>query len=287
MRVLWIILLTVGGLYVGVCVLLYLLQSRLVHLPFIPGRQHMATPDQVGLLYESVYIVTSDQLKIHGWFIPAPNATKTLLMLHGNAGNISHRLDALLTFHRLGLNILIIDYRGYGLSEGHPSEAGLYQDAAAAFRYLQDERGIAAEDIIVFGHSLGGSVAAWLAARQSPGALIVESSFTSAEDMAAEMYWFLPARRLTRLGYKTLENIENITCPVLIIHSRDDEVAPFHHGQQLFAAAPQPKRFLVLRGGHDTAFLDSSELYIEGVQDFLHSLPAAKSRALPAASPGP
>jgi hypothetical protein len=192
-----------------------------------------------------------------------------VLFFHGNAGNISHRLDSLSVFHRLGFNTLIFDYRGYGQSEGSPSEDGIYRDAEAALTYLREDRGIPLKTIVYFGRSLGGSVAAWLAARTSPGALIVESSFTSAPDMAAQLYPLLPARMLTRLRYNTLEYLTRVTCPVLIIHSAEDEIIPFQHGQRLFAAAPEPKRFLEIHGDHNMGFLNSGPRYEQGLQEFL------------------
>jgi hypothetical protein len=172
-------------------------------------------------------------------------------------------------FHRLGFNTLIFDYRGYGQSEGSPSEDGIYRDAEAALTYLREDRGIPLKTIVYFGRSLGGSVAAWLAARTSPGALIVESSFTSAPDMAAQLYPLLPARMLTRLRYNTLEYLTRVTCPVLIIHSAEDEIIPFQHGQRLFAAAPEPKRFLEIHGDHNMGFLNSGPRYEQGLQEFL------------------
>lgn len=283
----WTFLLSLGIAYVGMAAGLSLLQSRLLHLPDTPGRELTATPAQVNLAYESVIIPTADGVRLHGWFIPAAEPGKTLLFFHGNAGNISHRLDALAIFHRLDLNVLIIDYRGYGRSEGSPSEQGLYQDAEAAWRYLRREKGVAARDIVLYGHSLGGAVAAWLAARQTPGALIVESSFTSIPDIAAELYWFLPARLLARLRYDTLENIRQVNCPVLIIHSRDDEIIPFEHGRRLFEAAREPKRLLAIHGDHNGGFLLSQPRYEQGVRTFLDAYVRSKSAPPPGGSPEP
>jgi fermentation-respiration switch protein FrsA (DUF1100 family) len=269
MRMLWTVILVLSGVYTALALVLFFLQSRLVHLPNMPGRELMATPQQIGLNYESISLMTDDGIKLHGWYIPAQKSQGTLLFFHGNAGNISHRLESLVIFNRLGLDVLIFDYRGYGRSEGTPSEEGLYKDAEAALRYLREEHGLAMGDIIFFGRSLGGSVAAWLAARYPPAALIIESSFTSAQDMAAELYPFLPTRLLTRLHYDTLKNIQAVRSPVLIVHSRDDEIIPFQQGRKLFAAAQEPKRFLEIRGKHNEGFLESRRNYEKGIQDFL------------------
>ena len=255
--------------YIGIAVALFFAQSRLVHLPEIPGRTLTATPQAAGLDYESVDIVTADGVKLHSWFVTAEPARATLLFFHGNAGNISHRIDSLRIFHDLGLNTLIIDYRGYGQSEGKPSEQGLYADSEAAWQYLTSKRGIPPQQIIIFGRSLGGAVAAWLAARHQPRVLILESTFTSAPDMAAELYPFLPTRLLTRLQYNAQRNLELVRCPVLIVHSRDDEISPFRHGQRLYDTAREPKRFLEIRGDHNMGFLLDQARYEAGLAEFL------------------
>ena len=274
MRVMGHLLLILGGAYCSFAAIMFLFQSRFVHLPHIPGRELAATPQQVGLAYESIFLVTADHVKLHAWFVPAPDAPATVLFCHGNAGNISHRLDSLAIFHRLGVNTLIFDYRGYGQSEGSVSEEGLYRDAEAALRYLEEVRQIPLHDIVFFGRSLGGSVAAWLAARYPPAGLIIESSFTSAPDMAAELYPLLPTRWLTRLQYNTREYLKNVTSPVLIVHSVDDEIIPFRHGQKLYEAAREPKRLLEIRGDHNGGFLITGKRYEQGLQDFLRQVPA-------------
>lgn len=271
MRILWNLLLIGGGLYFGFALLLFLFQGRMVYLPNIPGRELSATPERLGLDYESVSITTEDGIELHGWFIPAGQSRGTLLFFHGNAGNISHRLDSLAIFNRLGLDTLIFDYRGYGRSEGVPSEQGLYKDAEAALGYLTRQRGLARQDIVYFGRSLGGAVAAWLAARQPPGALILESTFTSAPDMAAELYPWYPSRLLTRMDYNALANIRKVNSPVLIIHSREDEIVPFSHGQRLFDAAHQPRQLLEIQGGHNTGFVISRDRYESGIDAFLNA----------------
>lgn len=258
MRMVLSILLTVVAVYVAVVALAYFFQERLLYFPL---RSIAVTPASRGLAYEDVWLETADGVKISGWFIPATQPRATLLFFHGNAGNISHRLDSIETFHRLGLNTLIIDYRGYGQSEGSPTEAGTYLDAEAAWRYLVEERQIPAAEIIIFGRSLGGAVAAWLAQQHPPGALILESTFTSAPDVAAQAYPFLPARQLTRIHYNTLARLPEIKTPVLIVHSPHDEVIPYSHSQKLLATANEPKEFLQLNGGHNNGFLISTLAY--------------------------
>jgi fermentation-respiration switch protein FrsA (DUF1100 family) len=263
------ILAIVGIAYVAFLLFVFFTQSSLLYFPNVPSRGLTATPDLVGLPYDEAEIVTDDGVRLHGWFVPAPAARATLLFFHGNAGNISHRLDSLRIFRELSLTVLIVDYRGYGRSEGTPSENGTYRDAEAAWRYLTEERGVAPAEIIYFGRSLGAAVAAHLATRHTPRALIMESAFTSVPDLAADVYPLLPARWLSRFHYNAKEYLGSVACPVLIIHGREDEIIPFKHGQALFAAAAQPKQFLEIQGGHNDGFLVSGRAYRMGLEGFL------------------
>ncbi|MCP4378426.1 MAG: alpha/beta fold hydrolase, partial [bacterium] len=170
---------------------LFLFQGSLVYRP---TRQLINTPDQMGMQYENVSLQTSDGVKVHGWFIPCETEKGTVLMFHGNGGNISHRLETIAIFRRMGYNVMIIDYRGYGQSEGSPSEQGTYRDAEAAWTYLTRKRKIDASKIVLFGRSLGGAVAAWLAVEKHSAGVILESTFTSVPDRGAELYKYLPVR---------------------------------------------------------------------------------------------
>lgn len=264
-----VLLLYAASLYGAVLLLLFVFQPRLLYYPNLPSRDVTATPEDIGLSYEAVAIVTEDRVRLDGWFIPAQDARGVLLFFHGNAGNISHRLDSLKIFSDLRLSVLIFDYRGYGRSDGEPSEQGTYRDAEAAWRYLTEQRHIPAHDIALFGRSLGAAVAAYLASRHAPKALIVESAFTSVPDLAAELYPFLPARWLARFRYSTEDYLGSVDCPVLVVHGRDDEIIPYTHGERLFAAAKEPKRFLEIRGGHNEGFLVSGQHYVKGLDAFL------------------
>lgn len=255
--------------YGAVVVLAWFFQSGLLYLRHVPGRELEATPAAIGLDYEEARIEASDGVRLHGWFVPAGNPRGTLLFFHGNAGNVSHRLDSIRLFHDLRLSVLILDYRGYGHSQGSPSEPGTRRDARAAWNYLVEERDILPESIIVFGRSLGAAVAAELARERQPGALILESAFTSVPDVAQEAYWFLPARWLSRFEYATLDYVRQVSAPVLTIHSENDEIIPYHHGRTVFEAANEPKRFLTLRGGHNTGFILSEAEYRRGIDSFL------------------
>ena len=254
-------------LYVAIVALLFFFQSRVVHQP--GSRELISDPEDIGLDYEAVHITTADDVRIHGWLIPASGPRRgVLLFFHGNAGNISHRLDSIRIFHELGLDTLIIDYRGYGQSEGRPSEQGLYADAKAARAYLR-ERGYDDREIVYFGRSLGGAVATDLAATIAPAALILESTFTSIPDVAADAYPVFPVRLLARLEYPARNNLQDVRAPVLVIHSRDDELIDFDHGKALYEAAPGPKRFLEIEGDHNSGFLQSRARYTETLDDFL------------------
>ena len=269
MRLILTLLGGAAGFYVLLGALLFFMQERMVFLPNLPGRALEATPQRLGLRYDDVRFETEDGVALHGWYVYAPESRGTVLFFHGNAGNVSHRLDSIAIFATLGLDVFIVDYRGYGQSEGRPGEQGTYRDAAAAWRYLVERRDLDPARIIVFGRSLGGAVAARLAADNRAAALIVESSFTSAEDMAARLYPFMPVRLLTRLRYPVVDYVAVNRNPVLIVHSRDDEIVPFHMGEELYRAASAPKAFLELGGDHNGAFLIDRERYVAGLDAFV------------------
>jgi uncharacterized protein len=263
--------------YLAFCLVMYLSQNRLVFYPAI-GKEVTGTPDQVGLTYETVSLATADGEILHGWFVPAPDSTKeanasVVLFFHGNAGNISHRLDTMLMFERLGMGSFFIDYRGYGNSTGKPSEQGTYTDAAAAWNYLTVTRQLRASQIVIFGESLGGAVAAWLAERHVPRALVLESTFTSIPEVAADHYPALPVRLLARIRYDSRARLNSIDCPVFVAHSRDDELIAFKHGRKLFDAAKSPKQFLEMRGGHNEAFIFAQPAWSAALATFLGSVP--------------
>jgi fermentation-respiration switch protein FrsA (DUF1100 family) len=266
----WSFLLFVLGVYLALGLLLFLTQSRLLYYPNLPSRAVVATPARIGLSYEVVALTAEDGVRLHGWFLPAGEDLRgVLLFFHGNAGNISHRLDSLRILHDLGLAVLIFDYRGYGQSEGKVSEAGTYRDAEAAWRHLTETRGIAENNIVLFGRSLGAAVAAHLAASRRPRALIMESAFTSVPELAAKYYRIFPVRWLSRFRYDARADLGSVDCPVLIVHSRDDEIIPVSHGRALFEAAREPKAFLELGGGHNDGFLVSGRAYTDGLEAFL------------------
>ena len=261
----WIII-TIIVAYIIFTSFLFVSQA---HYVYYPERVLSASPSSIGLHFESVSFETTDRVKLSGWFIPSESARGVILFCHGNAGNISHRLESIQIFHRLGLDILIFDYRGYGQSEGKPTEHGTYRDADAAWRYLTEERQVNPNKIVVFGRSLGGAVASWLAQSQTPGVLILESTFTSLPDIAATLYPYVPVRLLLRFQYNTAEYLARTNCPVLIVHSRDDEIMPFSHGWRLFEMAKEPKKLLEITGTHNEGFITSGRRYEEGLSTFI------------------
>lgn len=249
----------------------YLRQDSMV---YHPHSSLVASPAGIGLEFEDVWLTTADKVSIHGWFVSSSAAPRrVLLFCHGNAGNISHRLDSLKIFHDLGLSVLLFDYRGFGRSQGKPSEVGTYLDADAVWEHLVTARGFALGEIIVFGRSLGGAVASHVAAGRDAAALILESTLTSLPDLGAKFYPYLhlPVRLLARHRYDNMEHLQRVRCPVLVVHSPQDELIPFAHGRALYAAAPEPKTFLEITGGHNHGFLVSGDVYIEGLRRFFQN----------------
>lgn len=268
MRMLFGLGIMVAIAYIVFAVGIYFAQPHLVYYPEYK-RDITGTPDDVGIAYETVELATDDGETLHSWFVPAPDATATVLFFHGNAGNLSHRMGYLSMFYRLGYNTFIIDYRGYGQSSGVPSESGTYRDAQAAWQYVTVKKGIAPSSIVLFGESLGGAVAAWLATRKEPGLLVLASAFTSVPDMGAKLYPFLPVRLLSRFDYDTLNYLQSVTCPVFVAHSPQDEIVPFTQGQALYEAAPGPKQFLELQGGHNNGFIYMQKDWVKALGDFI------------------
>jgi len=238
---------------------------------YFPARElDGGTPARIGLAYEEVQLRTSDGVRLRGWFVPGRPERPTLLFLHGNGGNISHRLDKLAILHELGVSVLLVDYRGYGLSEGEPSEDGTYRDADAAYDWLL-RRGTQPSSLVVYGESLGGGVATNLAARRAVGGLILESAPTNVPDVARAHYPLLPAGLLLSVRYDSLAKIASVGVPLLILHSSEDEIVPFEMAERLFQAARPPKRLVRLRGGHNDGFLATTDTYTAALRTFLQA----------------
>ncbi len=261
-----------GGIVTSLLILvllgsfLYLQQPSMV---FSPYREIATTPTEWGLEYDDVSFNAQDGTRLHGWYIPHQKSNQVLLFFHGNAGNISHRGASVEIFHRLGFNIFIFDYRGYGHSQGKPSEAGLYEDARAAWQYLTITRGIDEADITIFGRSLGTSMAAKLAAEIQPRALILESAFSSIRDVTKTLFPILSHVIILRFKFDTADYVRGVTSPLLVVHSPDDEVIPFELGERVYQAANHPKQLLVIEGDHNTGFLRSQPAYERALGAFI------------------
>jgi fermentation-respiration switch protein FrsA (DUF1100 family) len=263
-------------LYLGLLVLLRVFES---HLIYFPGNQRtlLPPPSSLDLPVERVEIATADTITLVGWVIPGPSDSTGLwlLIFNGNAGNLSEagRPTHYAGLRRLGLNLLTLDYRGYGESRGVPTEWGLYRDADAAYRYLRESRRVPASQIVVFGHSLGSAVAVDLASRVPTAGLILEGALTSVVDRGQELYPYIPVRWLAASRFASLEKVAAVGVPKLFLHAAADDVIPVSHGRRLYDAAPPPKTFVELQGGHGDAFDVDSARYFGSIAKFLASLP--------------
>jgi fermentation-respiration switch protein FrsA (DUF1100 family) len=269
------LLLLLALIYVGVCVLAWVFQSRLI---YFPGPPPAHTPDAYGLAYEEVALITADGLKLQAWSLPVESASGCVLVCHGNAGNIEHRLLLARAFQAMGLSVLLFDYRGYGNSEGRPSEQGTGLDAQAALDWLLDEQGLDPGQIVLYGESLGGGVALALAAGRPLAAVIVESTFTSLPELGARIYPLLPVRLIASIRYDNLAALRTLRAPLLVIHSPQDDIVPFDFGRELFEAAPAPKEFLATSGDHNDGGFQLRAEWHDKVRDFIR-------RALPVRVP--
>ncbi|MFQ5588603.1 MAG: alpha/beta hydrolase [Nitrospiria bacterium] len=240
-----------------------------------PEKRLIATPADAGLSFEDLDIVTEDGVHINGWFVPYKGSEQALLWFHGNAGNISHRVDLLQRLHHeLKLNILIIDYRGYGKSGGKLSEAGIVKDARAAYDTLLARKEINPKQIFIFGRSLGSAVAVTLATESQAAALILEAPFTSIKDMVKVTLPWLPFKGRIKTKYDSLGKIKDVHTPLLIMHGDQDKTIPFAHGQRLFEAANDPKTFHTISGAdHNNSYVVGGRAYFEAMSRFIHGLP--------------
>lgn len=245
---------------------------------FLPDEREVRQPPQVlALRHEQVSYASTDGVTLSAWVVPAP-APRTsemwLLICHGNLGNIGYgaRPEFYASMRDVGLNLLAFDYRGYGESTGTPDERGLYDDATASYAYLTRTRGVPPERIVIFGHSLGSGVAIELAARVAAAGLIVDAAYTSIVDRAAELYPAFPVRYVASQRFASLERINSIAMPKLFLHSPEDTVIPIAHGQRLFAAAQEPKRFVSVKGGHDNAFRVDKEVYFKAIGELVRGV---------------
>ena len=259
--------------YVGVCVLITALQTRLI---YFPSREYEAYPPDVGLAFDDLTLHTSDGVNIAAWYIPHDRPMGSVIFFHGNAGNMADRLHSIKVLHDMGLNILIIDYRGYGRSEGKPSETGTYEDAEAAWRYLTETKGEAPNRVVLFGRSLGGAIAIELATRHQAAALVVESTFTSLRDIGRLHYRFLPVGLILTYRYESLAKVPRITCPKLFFHGRDDTLIPLENGRRLFEAAAEPKEFVETPGEHNEGGFTYSPEFGRRLEEFLHGVLAGE-----------
>jgi fermentation-respiration switch protein FrsA (DUF1100 family) len=254
-------------------ILALLLVGARIFLPWLvfrPTGEIVATPAALDLPFDDITLTASDGTRLNGWYIPAPDARGALLFFHGNAGNISNRLDSIQIFHGLGLSVFIIDYRGYGRSEGALSIPGSALDALAAWRWLTEVKKVRGDKIVVFGRSLGGAIAMELMRQVKPKALILESTFSSLPEAAVKVSFLAPLARLV-LGdvWNSAEAASALTVPTLCIHSPDDWSVPYSLGRRLYDAVASEKAFVEIRGGHNEGFLDSIDIYRPALDGFL------------------
>jgi fermentation-respiration switch protein FrsA (DUF1100 family) len=249
---------------------LYLFYPRIEDFfVFFPDRSFEATPADGGLTAEDVSFEAADGTRLHGWFFPLHGNSPVILFSHGNAGNISHRLENAKLLLDQGLQVFIYDYRGYGRSGGRPSEKGIYQDGLAAYDYLVSRRKLPPDCIIPFGRSLGAAAAIEIAMRRDVRCLIIESAFTSTRDMAKRMFLFQLLSPFLPANYNNLEKIQAIHVPKLIIHGEEDDIVPFSMGQRLYKAASGPKSFYPIAGaGHNDTYLVGGKDYAEAFSRF-------------------
>jgi fermentation-respiration switch protein FrsA (DUF1100 family) len=247
--------------YLGATGLLWWNQDALL---FKPTSHYRSLPSSHGLSYEDVDLEVAMGTKIRGWFVRSlTEARGTILYFHGNGGNLSYEIETIHRFAEEGFDSFSIDYEGYGASDGTPSEANLYRDADAAWEWLTQAKGIDPRQVVIWGHSLGGGVATWVASRHPPRMVVLQNTFTDIPDMGARLYPWLPVRLVANNVFSNRDRIVAFRSPLVIAHGRNDELIPFEMGKDLFDAASEPKRFIELDGGHRDGFLNTPRAWTE------------------------
>lgn len=269
LRVVTLLFLIFFGYFVYRMADLYFRQEKYVYRP---EKIWKATPASDNLAYENLAFRSSDGVGLSAWYIPSEASRGSVIICHGNARNMSSDLDAVKMFHEFGYHVLIMDYRGYGKSEGSPNEQGTYRDAQAAWDLLVHSKRESPDRIVICGRSLGAAIAVDLASKNPPEALILEAAFTSLPDAAQGLYPYFPVKLFSKYHYDTLDKLKRIRCPVLIVHSRDDELIPFHHAQRLYEAVAGKKDFIEIGGQHKGGYPPTLKKYQQGVKRFLDTL---------------
>lgn len=255
--------------YFLICLLLYYYQTRLI---FVPSKNVLTTPKEHGIDYNEQYILSKNGNKVYFWEILTQNPKYTVVFFHGNAGNVSSRIETIYHFKELDIHAFMLDYQGYGLSEGTPTEKNIYSDSIQLIKTIIEQKNINPDNMIYWGRSLGGAVAAELALHYPPKALILESTFTSIVDMAKLSYPYIPVSLIVQNKFDTLKKIDQITVPKLFIHSPQDDIVPYQMSKLLFEKSLEPKHFLTIKGDHNSGFFTSQNIYIKGIEDFLKTL---------------
>ncbi|MDD5644328.1 MAG: alpha/beta hydrolase [bacterium] len=236
---------------------------------FYPDKRISAAPSDFGLKYEDLTFYSQDDKKLNGWFIPADRSAATVIYCHGNAGNISHRIDIAKLLNSMGFNVFLFDYRGYGRSKGIPGEKGLYLDAEAAYDYLIMRNDANKDKIILYGESLGGSAAYNLALKRDVSAVITFGAFASIADMADIAFPKIPLKYFITMKFDNISKAKAVKCPKLIMHSTDDTTVPFEQAERLFESASEPKEFFKTSGGHTNEAILNNPLSAEKIKQFI------------------
>ena len=238
---------------------------------FVPSKAVKFSPADININFEEIQL---GENKLNCWWIPVKNKhAKTVIFCHGNAGNLSNRLDTVAFYHKvLNCSLMIFDYSGYGKSGGKVGETQCYKDVRVVYDYVIDELKVKPEDVVIHGRSLGGAVAVDLVKDKPCAGLIMESTFTSVPDMADEMVPIFPIQWFISIGFSSIDKIDKVEVPLLLIHSKGDEIIPYKMGRSLFKKANEPKFWLEISGDHNGGWLESEKVYSKGMQDFFKAL---------------
>lgn len=252
---------------------MYVFQSKLI---FLPSSVFIVTPQEAGVQADDFWIDTEDGERLHGWFFPQEGSEYVVVLSHGNAGNISNRIDIAKLLNETGLAVVLYDYRGYGKSSGKPDEKGFYKDIEAVIEFLKTEKNYSEEQMIMYGRSMGGAVASYAAIQFDVSGLVLDSTFKNLKAMVKDLYPFVPAF-LARHEFPVESYLKQLpSMPVMIMHSPKDEIVGISHAKYLYRLADDPKKFVKLRGGHNENFHASTDIIRSSWQEFLQSVDEQK-----------
>lgn len=270
------VLKVIAFIIIGYLIVVGLMTAFQNQMIFHPSSRMIDTPERLGLVWTEHRVETSDGISLHGWMVGDPEELPVVVYSHGNAGNISGRVEIAGEIAEQGAAVFLYDYRGYGRSEGEPSEPGIYDDGESVVYYLRQQLNVPEERMIFYGRSLGGAVAARQSAEFTGAGLVLDSAFINGKEIASDLYPFIPGF-LVSIRFPVDEDLQRSAVgKVMVMHAQNDRIISIRHGKELYRIADEDDSksasFVELRGGHNSSFIESREIYAQRWAEFLSKI---------------